>query len=130
MIDIHCHPLAGVDDGAKSFEVSVAMCRMAAADGITHLVATPHQNYDYAFRREVNRTKLAELQAAVGATPTLLLGCDLHLSYDNLQQLLENRADFTINNSQYVLVEFGEHFILRNWTGFFTNSSVPGWFPY
>jgi protein-tyrosine phosphatase len=111
MIDIHCHPLAGVDDGAESFEVSVAMCRMAAADGITHLVATPHQNYDYAFQREVNRKKLAELQAAVGPAPTLLLGCDFHLSYDNLQRLLENRADFTINNSQYVLVEFGEHFI-------------------
>jgi protein-tyrosine phosphatase len=41
----------------------------------------------------------------------LLLGCDLHLSYDNLRPLVENRADFTINNSQYLLVEFGEHFI-------------------
>ena len=111
MIDIHCHPLAGVDDGAESFEVAVAMCRMAAADGITHLVATPHSNYEYPFQREVNQKKLAELQAAVGSAPKLLLGCDLYLSYDNLQQLLENRADFTINNSQYVLVEFGKHFI-------------------
>ena len=111
MIDIHCHPLAEVDDGAKTFEVSVAMCRMAAADGITHLVATPHHNYEYSFRPEVNRKKLAELQAAVGEAPKLLLGCDLHLSYDNLQQLVENCRDFTINNTQYVLVEFGEHFI-------------------
>ncbi|HUU12951.1 MAG TPA: CpsB/CapC family capsule biosynthesis tyrosine phosphatase, partial [Terriglobia bacterium] len=29
VIDIHCHPLWGVDDGAKTFEDSVAMCKMA-----------------------------------------------------------------------------------------------------
>ena len=45
MIDIHCHPLWEVDDGADTFEEAVAMCKMAAADGITHLVATPHANY-------------------------------------------------------------------------------------
>ncbi len=111
MIDIHCHPLHGVDDGAKTFEISVAMCQMAAADGITHLVATPHCNYRYAFEPEVNQKKLAELQAAVGPVPSLLLGCDFHLSYDNIRQLVENRGSFTINNTGYVLVEFGDHFI-------------------
>jgi protein-tyrosine phosphatase len=111
MIDIHCHPLAGVDDGADTFEVSVEMCRMAAADGITHLVATPHHNYNYVYDLEGNRKKLAELQAAVGDSPKLLLGCDLHLSYDNFQELIEKRSSFTINNTQYILVEFGDHFI-------------------
>lgn len=111
MIDIHCHPLSGVDDGARSFEISVEMCKMAAADGITHLVATPHCNYEYRFNPEVNRAKLAELRAAVGAEPKLLLGCDFQLSYDNIHQLIDNRAHYTINGSDYVLVEFGEHFI-------------------
>ena len=111
MIDIHSHPLSEVDDGAKSFEVSVAMCKMAATDGTTHLVATPHCNYVYEFRPEVNRQKVAELQAAVGDAPKLLLGCDFHLSYDNLRRLVEHRADFTINQTSYVLVEFGDHFI-------------------
>lgn len=110
MIDIHCHPLAGVDDGARSLEVSVEMCRMAAGDGVTHLVATPHCNYAYDFDPEVNQAKLAELQAAVGDAPTLLLGCDLHLSYDNIRRLIDNRGPFTINQTDYVLVEFGDHF--------------------
>jgi protein-tyrosine phosphatase len=110
MIDIHCHLLAGVDDGARSFDVSVEMCRMAAADGITHLVATPHCNYVYDFDSEVNHAKLVELQAAVGDTPKLLLGCDFYLSYDNIRRLVDNRGHFTINQTDYVLVEFGEQF--------------------
>jgi protein-tyrosine phosphatase len=111
MIDIHCHPLWGVDDGAETFEDSLAMCKMAAAEGTTHLVATPHCNYRYPYDPEVNRTKLAELQAALGDSLTLLLGCDFHLSYDNLRQLIEKPRTFTINQSNYVLVEFGEQFI-------------------
>ena len=41
MIDIHCHILAGLDDGAKDMEESVCMCVMAAEDGIekiAHLI--------------------------------------------------------------------------------------------
>jgi len=110
MIDIHCHPLWGVDDGAQSFEISVAMCKMAAADGITHLVATPHCNYMYEFDPELNQAKLVQLQAAVGEVPRLLLGCDFYLSYDNLRQLIDQRRPFTINQSDYVLVEFGDQF--------------------
>jgi protein-tyrosine phosphatase len=110
MIDIHCHPLWGVDDGARSFEISVAMCKMAAADGITHLVATPHCNYMYEFDPEINQAKLVQLQAAVGEVPRLLSGCDLHLCYDNLRQLIDQRRPFTINQSDYVLVELGDQF--------------------
>src|SRR5713226_1644682 len=84
MIDIHCHPLSGVDDGAESFATSVAMCQVAAADGITHLVATPHCNYRYEFQPEVNQKRIEELQAAVGKVPKLLLGCDFNLSYENI----------------------------------------------
>jgi protein-tyrosine phosphatase len=111
MIDIHCHPLSGLDDGAKSFEVSVAMCRMAAADGITHLVATPHCNYTYAFDPEITQKKIAELQAAVGEAPQLLPGCDFHLSYDNIQRCVQNPAPFTINHTTYLLVELADQFI-------------------
>src|ERR1700736_1641716 len=39
VIDIHCHLLPEVDDGPKSWDIAVEMCRMAATDGITHAVA-------------------------------------------------------------------------------------------
>ena len=129
MIDIHCHPLPGIDDGAKSFDIAVAMCQMAAKDGTTHLVATPHCNYKYRFDAETNRAKLRELQSAVGDSPRLLLGCDFHLSYDNIRRLTEKGADFSINHTQYLLVEFADHFIPEQMDNVFYEIEVAGYTP-
>jgi len=129
MIDIHSHPLWEVDDGAQTFEDAVAMCQMAAEDGITHQVATPHCNYTYTFSPENNRQKLAQLQAAVGDAPKLLLGCDFHLSYDNLQKLVETPKDFTINQSSYLLVEFPEQFVPEQMDRVFYDVQVAGLTP-
>jgi len=129
VIDIHCHPLAAVDDGAESFEVSVAMMKMAAVDGITHTVASPHCNYEYTFDPDLNRKKVAELQAAIGDAPRMLLGCDFHLSYDNVQDLVNNRGQFTINGSAYVLVEFAEYFIPRQFEQVLYEIAVAGMKP-
>ncbi len=129
MIDIHCHPLPAVDDGAQTLAEAAAMCGMAAADGITHLVATPHCNYTYRFDSERNRRLLAELQAAVGPSPHLLLGCDFHLSYDNLEMLLKDRSPFTINGTQYVLVEFDDHFVPEQLDHVFYDLQVAGLVP-
>lgn len=129
MIDIHCHPLSGVDDGAETFETSIAMCKMAAEDGITHLVATPHSNYKYEYRPEINRKKLEELQAAVGDTPKLLLGCDFNLSYENIRRLIEGRKQFTINGTHYVLVEFHNQFVPEQFDQVFYEIEVAGLTP-
>lgn len=42
MIDLHCHFLPGVDDGAQTLEDALALARAAVADGISHAVLTPH----------------------------------------------------------------------------------------
>ena len=42
MLDLHCHILPGVDDGAESLDVALAMARFCVRDGITHVIATPH----------------------------------------------------------------------------------------
>ncbi len=42
MLDLHCHILPGIDDGASSLEEAVAMARFCVEDGITHITATPH----------------------------------------------------------------------------------------
>lgn len=42
MIDLHCHYLPGVDDGAQTIDEALALARAAVADGITHAVMTPH----------------------------------------------------------------------------------------
>jgi len=129
MIDIHSHPLWQVDDGAETFEDAVAMCQIAAQDGITHIVATPHCNYIYTFNPEVNRQRIAELQSAVGEKPNLLLGCDFHISYDNLQKLVEAPMDFTINQSSYLLVEFPDQFVPEQLDRVFYEVQVAGLTP-
>jgi len=129
MIDIHCHPLPATDDGAKTLDEAVEMCQMAAADGITHLVATPHCNYHYEFNPESNRAKLADLQRAVGENPKLMLGCDFHLSYENLQALAKSPRDYSLNGTQYLLVEFAEHFVPEHMDNVFYEIECAGLTP-
>lgn len=47
MIDLHCHILPGIDDGASDLTESLALLKLAVADGITQMVATPHINPGY-----------------------------------------------------------------------------------
>jgi protein-tyrosine phosphatase len=47
MIDVHCHILPGIDDGASDLTESLALLQLAAADGIRRMVATPHINPGY-----------------------------------------------------------------------------------
>lgn len=105
MFDIHCHILPEVDDGPKSWDVAIEMCRMAAADGITHMVATPHANDRYAYDRNYLRGILLQLQAQIGDSPQLSLGCDFHLSFENLERVLAQPHDYTIGSTNYLLIE-------------------------
>ena len=47
MIDLHCHILPGLDDGARDLEDSVEMARVAESDGIRLICATPHIHPDH-----------------------------------------------------------------------------------
>ncbi|HPD60159.1 MAG TPA: hypothetical protein PKV48_00150 [Thermodesulfobacteriota bacterium] len=42
MIDIHCHILPDLDDGAQGWDETIEMCAIARDDGIHTIVATPH----------------------------------------------------------------------------------------
>jgi protein-tyrosine phosphatase len=106
VIDIHCHILPEVDDGPKSWEIAEGMCRIAAKDGISHMVATPHANDRYFYDRAYLLSLLEQLQQRVGPTPQLSLGCDFHLSYENTQAAMQNPERWCIADTRYLLVEF------------------------
>lgn len=108
MVDIHCHILPGIDDGAKSWEVTAEMCRVATHDGITHIVATPHCNHDFPYDRDRYTGMLGELSDAGEGKLTFSLGCDFHFSYDNVQDALAHPRRYIISDSQYLLVEFSD----------------------
>jgi protein-tyrosine phosphatase len=109
VIDIHCHILPEVDDGPKSWDTSIEMCRIAAADGISHIVATPHANDRYHYDRPYLASLLERLRELSGGQPALSLGCDFHLDYDNLQNLLADPARFTIEGGRYLLIELSNY---------------------
>jgi protein-tyrosine phosphatase len=119
VVDIHSHILPEVDDGPKSWDVSVAMCRAAASDGITHQVATPHANDRYHYDREYLLGLLAHLQSLIGDTPKLSLGCDFHLSYDNMQDVLANPSRYAIGETRYMLVELSNYSVPQQTTDCF-----------
>ena len=109
VVDIHSHILPEVDDGPTSWDISVAMCRMTAADGITHQVATPHANDRWHYDRPYLQGLVTRLQELVGEKLKLSLGCDFHLSYDNLQDALVNPERYAIADSQYMLIELSNY---------------------
>jgi protein-tyrosine phosphatase len=109
MIDIHCHILAEVDDGPKSWDVAEEMCRTAAADGIEHIVATPHANDRYHYDREFLTRTLDYLRQRIGTVPRLSLGCDFHLSYENLQDVMLFPDRYIIADSRYLLAELSNY---------------------
>lgn len=129
MIDIHCHLLPEVDDGPKSWDTAVEMCRMAAADGITHSVATPHANDRYVYDRGYLGGLLDQLRERVGAWLELSLGCDFHLSYDNLERVLEHPRTYTIGDTNYLLVELSNFSVPIQISNCFTRLADRGIIP-
>ena len=109
MVDIHCHLLPGMDDGPDSLDDSLRMAEMAVADGITHLVATPHCNDRFTFSLERNRALLAELRARVGDRIQLSSGCDFHLSFENIERVAAEKSAYTLNQGSYLLTEFASY---------------------
>lgn len=126
MIDIHHHLLFGLDDGADDIETSVAMARMAADDGITHIACTPHANSRFHFDPAANQEKLEQLRARLEDKITLGLGCDFHLSFDNIEDAMKDPAKYTINHKKYLLVEFADFAIPQQMTHVFYEFLVAG----
>jgi protein-tyrosine phosphatase len=108
MVDLHCHILPGLDDGPATMEESVAMAQSAIADGITHVVATPHSNNEYFFDFARVRQLRDELQTKIGDRLNIATGCDFHLNPENLASLRKEARQYCIHQCNFLLVEFSE----------------------
>lgn len=111
MIDLHLHLIPAVDDGAASLEEAVELCRIAARDGCTALVATPHRRRDEWPDRPVAELeqRLAEVAAAAEppGAPRLFLGGEVRVDSELLEGL--ERPDLggaiPLAGSRYLLLE-------------------------
>ncbi len=109
MIDIHSHILPGIDDGSKSWDTTLEMCRLAMEDGITHIVATPHADNTYTYSRDRVRETIAELSRKISHPLSFSIGCDFHLSFENIEAAMLEPHRFTIAAQQYLLVELSNY---------------------
>src|SRR6516165_5491854 len=96
LIDLHCHLLPGIDDGSKDLAMSLAMARLASADGISTIACTPHilpgiyNNSGPAIRSAVAR--LTESIVEAGIPIALVTGADVHIAPDLEVRLRDGRA--------------------------------------
>ncbi|HEV2576390.1 MAG TPA: CpsB/CapC family capsule biosynthesis tyrosine phosphatase [Acidobacteriaceae bacterium] len=112
MVDLHHHLLPALDDGAPDLATSLKMARMAADDGITHVVCTPHASSRYHFDPQRIQALLGQLRQAIADAGIRLIlgtGCDFHLSYDNVREAIENPHRYTINSGEYLLIELPDY---------------------
>ncbi|MCE5333664.1 MAG: hypothetical protein LLG06_03655 [Desulfobacteraceae bacterium] len=125
MIDIHCHILPRLDDGSPGLEQSLAMARIAVADGIKEIVCTPHwAPGTFKNSRLIVLGAVAELQERLdesGVPLKLIPGAELRLDPD-LPAKIDAGEILTLNDSgRFALIELPDIFLTRNLEIFFWN---------
>ncbi len=107
--DIHCHILPGIDDGAENMAETKKMLQEAYKDGIRNIIATPHF---HPRRGHAGAEKVLETLTQVRGVMeeyypgmNLYSGQEIYYCHDVIEKI-KNREVLTLQNSQYVLVEF------------------------
>jgi protein-tyrosine phosphatase len=107
MIDLHCHILPGVDDGALDLRDSAGMARQAAADGIEAICATPHIRHDHDVRIHEVAGRIATLNAALreeGVPVVVLQGGEVaETAVEDLSE--EELSQVSLGGGRWILLE-------------------------
>lgn len=111
MVDLHCHILPGIDDGAEDLDAACEMAAIAAAVGIDTIVATPHcntRNELKNYRSQSLTDRFRKVQAALDhyRIPIRILPGAEVLVRGDMAQLLRDNCFQTIAGSRYLLTEF------------------------
>ena len=107
MVDIHCHILPHVDDGADSTETALEMLKIEANDGISDCILTPHFFGYSKHDAHVMDEFLAFQEKAKKEVPAITLHLGRELFYSmNLPELLEEGTVQYMASTNYALIEF------------------------
>lgn len=130
MIDIHCHILFDIDDGARDVDETMNMCSIAAEDGITAIIATPHYiegestNAHLHDRLSMINHELKNRSMNLCVLP----GNEIYLGLDTYEHLKQGRC-LSLNHSRYVLVEFSMMEIAKYVSDALYNLRIKGYIP-
>lgn len=108
MIDLHCHILPGLDDGARDLADAIEMIRRAAANGISTICATPHIRPDHHVRIDELPDRVAELSRAIaesGSPLRILPGGEVATSVVESLAEAELRAVSLGGGGRWILLE-------------------------
>ena len=110
LVDIHCHILPGVDDGAKDWQTSIKLAREAVADGVTHAVCTPHMLNGKYINHKKDVICLTEnfqdMLDDAKISLTVFPGQEVRISGDLPKALDDDDILFLDEDGQYMLLEF------------------------
>ena len=104
LVDLHCHLIPGVDDGAHDDAESIRMMRVAEEDGVRTIAATPHAHRCPADRVASKVAHLNQLAQENGIGVEIVTGIEVR--YDpNLFKRFEAGEFLTLNGTRYLLLE-------------------------
>ncbi len=108
-IDIHCHLLPGLDDGPADWNEALRMARMAVADGVAAVVATPHQLGRYARNRGATiravAVRLQQMLDERGIRLKVLPGADVRIEPELVDKLRSGEVLTVADRRRHVLLE-------------------------
>ena len=132
MIDLHCHILPGIDDGAADLSVSTEMAKAFVADGVSVVACTPHILPGlYHNSGPQIRQATAQLQQHLnreGISLRLVTGADNHIMPDFVAELRSGHL-LSLADTRYVLVEPPHHVAPPRLEDLFFNLLVAGYVP-
>ena len=115
LVDIHCHALCDVDDGARNETVMKAMIDIAYRDGIKTICFTPHfKTYEFRdnddiddYHKRIDKSFETAQQYALEKYPDMMLYLGNEIMYHNeIISSLSSLDCKSLNGSAYILVEF------------------------
>lgn len=110
MIDLHCHILPGIDDGASNLKESLEMADKAVEQGITHILCSPHHNngrFHNPKREVIKRVENLQNELDTRHIPlTLLEGQEVHITGDLLTDYDKDEILGCDVEDYYILIEF------------------------
>ncbi|MFV0557015.1 MAG: tyrosine-protein phosphatase [Lactovum sp.] len=109
MIDIHSHILPGIDDGAKTIQDTRNMLKMAIAEGVTTIVATPHYNPQYKNERDLILEKVVLVQDMVKKEKlpiSVVSGQEVRVYGDLIKDYISGKLATVADFTRFMLVEF------------------------